>query len=59
MGKHADSIDTKILARVQSHGSGWVFTPAHFDDLAGRATVSTIIKRHTDTGTGAFHLEEL
>ncbi len=51
MGKHADSIDSKILSRVQSHGRGWVFTPAHFDDLAGRATVSIVLKRHTDTGT--------
>jgi hypothetical protein len=30
---------------------GWVFTPAHFDDLAGRATVSIVLKRHTDAGT--------
>ena len=51
MGKHANSIDSKILSRVQSHGMGWVFTPAHFDDLAGRATVSIVLKRHTDAGT--------
>tara|TARA_B110000967_G_scaffold65366_1_gene67464 strand:- start:113 stop:739 length:627 start_codon:yes stop_codon:yes gene_type:complete len=51
MGKHTDSIDSKILSRVQSHGRGWVFTPAHFDDLAGRSTVSIVLKRHTDTGT--------
>ena len=51
MGKHTDSIDSKILSRVQSHGRGWVFTPTHFDDLAGRSTVSIVLKRHTDTGT--------
>ena len=51
MGKHTDSIDSKILSRVQSHGRGWVFTPAHFDNLAGRSTVSIVLKRHTDTGT--------
>lgn len=51
MGKHTDSIDSKILSRVQSHRRGWVFTPAHFDDLAGRSTVSIVLKRHTDTGT--------
>ena len=51
MGKHANSIDSKILSRVQSHGKGWVFTPANFDDLAGRATVSIVLKRHTDAGT--------
>jgi len=51
MGKHAQSIDSKILSRVKSRGRGWVFTPAHFDDLAGRSTVSAVIKRHTDAGT--------
>ena len=51
MGKHTDSIDSKILSRVQSHGRGWVFTPAHFDNLAGRSTVSIVLKRHTDAGT--------
>ena len=51
MGKHTHSIDSKILSRVRANGRGWVFTPAHFDDLAGRATVSTVLKRHTDAGT--------
>ncbi len=51
MGKHAQSIDSTILSRVKAHGRGWVFTPAHFDDLAGRATVSIVLKRHTDAGT--------
>ncbi|MGB1127036.1 MAG: DUF6088 family protein [Opitutales bacterium] len=51
MGKHAQSIDSKILSRVKAHGRGWVFTPAHFDDLAGRSTVSIVLKRHTDAGT--------
>ncbi len=51
MGKHAQSIDSKILSRFKAHGRGWVSTPAHFDDLAGRATVSVVLKRHTDAGT--------
>lgn len=51
MGKHAQSIDNKILSRVKNHGMGWVFSPAHFDDLAGRATVSSVLKRHADAGT--------
>ncbi|MEX0324005.1 MAG: DUF6088 family protein [Puniceicoccaceae bacterium] len=51
MGKHADSIDRTILKRIQSHGRGWVFTPSHFDDLAGSSTITTTLKRHTDTGT--------
>lgn len=51
MGKHAQSIDSKILTRVKAHGRGWVFTPADFDDFAGRSTVSIVLKRHTDAGT--------
>lgn len=51
MGKHAQSIDSKVLSRIQSHGRGWVFTPTHFDNLAGSSTLTTILKRHTDAGT--------
>ena len=51
MTRHTQSIDSKILSRVKAHGRGWVFTPAHFDDLAGRATVSIVLKRHTDAKT--------
>lgn len=51
MGRHSDSIDKKILKRIQSHGKGWVFTPSHFDDLTGSSTISTTLKRHTDAGT--------
>jgi hypothetical protein len=50
MGKHSESIDRKVLNRIQSHGRGWVFTPTHFDDLAGTSTLSTILKRHCDSG---------
>ncbi len=51
MKSHSDSIDKKILKRIQSHGKGWVFTPSHFDDLAGGSTITTTLKRHTDAGT--------
>jgi|TARA_B110000495_G_C22979948_1_gene575951 hypothetical protein len=51
MRRHSDSIDKKILKRIQSHGKGWVFTPSHFDDLAGSSTITTTLKRHTDAGT--------
>lgn len=51
MGKHTESIDKKVLHRIQSHGRGWVFTPRDFDDLAGSSTLTTILKRHTDAGT--------
>lgn len=51
MNKRAQRPDSKILSRVKSHGRGWVFSPAFFDDLAGRGTVSSVLKRHTDAGT--------
>lgn len=50
MGRHGHSIDGTIMKRIQSHGRGWVFTPNHFDDLAVKSTVTTILKRHTDRG---------
>jgi hypothetical protein len=28
-----------------------VFTPSHFDDLAGRSTIATVLQRAVDTGT--------
>lgn len=51
MGRHSDSIDKKILRRIQSHRRGWVFAPSQFDDLAGSSTITTTLKRHTDAGT--------
>ena len=50
MGKHSESIDRKVLKRIQSHGRGWVFTPTHFDDLGGTSTLTTILKRNCDSG---------
>lgn len=44
------SINSKILARIQGHGRGWVFTPAHFDDLGGRSTVATSLQRFREAG---------
>ena len=51
MAKHTHSTDGKILKRIQSHGKGWVFTPAHFDDIARSSTITTVLKRYTDNGT--------
>ena len=51
MGKHTHSIDNKILKRIYSRGRGWVFTPNHFEDLAGRSTVSTVLQRQKEAGT--------
>jgi hypothetical protein len=50
MGKHAQSIDSLILERIQSHGPGWVFTPSHFTDLGSRTAVASALKRHKQAG---------
>lgn len=50
MGKHAESTDTQVLQRIQSHGAGWVFTPADFVDLGSRDAVATALKRHKAAG---------
>jgi len=46
MGKHAQSVDTLVLDRIQTRGAGWVFTPADFSDLGSRTAVATALKRH-------------
>src|SRR5438105_8830785 len=51
MGKHAESIDTQVLRRIESHGAGWVFTPNDFADLGTRTAVATALKRHKASGT--------
>ncbi|MDD2878989.1 MAG: DUF6088 family protein [Rhodoferax sp.] len=51
MGKHTDSVDANILMRLQSHGQGWVFTPADFADLGSRTAVATALKRQKAAGT--------
>ncbi|MFC1521898.1 DUF6088 family protein [Elusimicrobiota bacterium] len=51
MGKHAQSVDTLLLARIQEHRLGWVFTPVDFMDLGSRTAVSTALKRYKASGT--------
>ncbi|HXU37623.1 MAG TPA: DUF6088 family protein [Blastocatellia bacterium] len=51
MGKHSQSVDTKVLERIQTKGPGWVFTPADFSDLGSRTAVATALKRHKAAGT--------
>ncbi len=51
MGKHAHRMDSKIRSRIKAHRKSSGFTSAYFDDLAGRATVSLVLKRHTDAAT--------
>lgn len=51
MSKHTDSIDAQVMLRIQSHGPGWVFTPADFVDLGSRTAVATALKRSKAAGT--------
>ena len=51
MSKHADSIDAKVMQRIQSQGLGWVFTPADFADLGSRTAVATALTRSKAAGT--------
>lgn len=50
MGKHAQSIDRQILARIRAQGKGRVFTPADFLDLGTRAAVDQALSRNTRAG---------
>lgn len=51
MTKHSESVDTQVLQRIQSHGTGWVFTPTDFADLGTRTAVATALKRHKAAGS--------
>lgn len=46
MGKHLNSVDSKVLERIRSHKTDWVFTPGDFADLGSRAAVASALKRH-------------
>jgi hypothetical protein len=50
MGKHSQSIDSKIINRIYGHGTGWVFTPADFSDLGSRDAVASALKRYRMSG---------
>jgi hypothetical protein len=51
MGKHAQSIDSKVISRIQDKGQGWVFTPADFLDVGTRDGVDKALARHVTAGT--------
>lgn len=51
MGKHAQSIDSKILARIQAGEPGQVFSPRQFLDLGSRGAVDQALSRHCRSGT--------
>lgn len=50
MGKHADSIDARVLHRIRAQQAGWVFTPHDFADLGSRTAVASALKRQKDAG---------
>ena len=50
MGKHAQSIDSKILQRMKTRGRGWVFTASNFVDLGSRDAVDKTLSRHSQAG---------
>lgn len=50
MNKNLHSINKKIVSRIYGHDRGWVFTPKHFDDLASRSTIGTVLQRNKDAG---------
>jgi len=51
MGKHVQSIDSKLLSRVYGQGRGWVFTPNHFQGIGSRDAIASALKRHKKAGT--------
>jgi hypothetical protein len=51
MGKHAESVDSQILARIEHKGWGWVFTPTDFLDLGSRRAIGLALMRHARNGT--------
>lgn len=50
MGKHTQSTDKKILARIYGFGRGAVFTPATFQDLGSTDAIHNALSRHTKSG---------
>jgi len=50
MGKHAQSVDKKLINRIFGHGRGWVFTPANFSDLGSRDAVASALRRYRQSG---------
>ncbi len=50
MGKHAQSLDSLIFARIQRRFGGRVFTAADFLDLGNRHAVDVALGRHARSG---------
>ncbi len=50
MGRHATSVDTRVLKFIKTHPLGWVFTPAHLSELGSRAAVEMALRRRKTAG---------
>lgn len=50
MGKHVQSIDSRILRRMRAGGKVAAFTPADFLDLGSRAAVDQALSRNARAG---------
>lgn len=50
MGKHAQSIDTRILDRIKRNASGRVFSARDFLDLGSRPAIDQTLSRHSRAG---------
>ena len=50
MGKHAQSIDTRILDRIKRNASGRVFSARDFLDLGNRPAIDQTLSRHSRAG---------
>lgn len=51
MARHANSVESQVLGRIQTHGPGWVLTPAQFADLGSRNAIGLALMRLARTGT--------
>lgn len=51
MSFKVQTIDKTILSRIYGNGRGWVFSPSHFLDLAGRSAVGVTLHRLVKAGT--------
>lgn len=49
-GKHADSVDSHVLALIKGRPAGWVFTPADLSDIGSRNAIAGALKRHKKAG---------
>lgn len=50
MGRHLESIDTRILGRIAAEGPGYVFTASDFLDLGSRDAVDQALSRNHRAG---------